>query len=193
MSATNEKYLNKNAGIIEIVKLPEAFTPLLADLSNVEAVKTAVDALTLVRISSIVDLLVEEDYSEQIKIETDDNGVIYTSANPGVKIGWKYYEISDPAVLTEMVNKIKVAVVGWEYVGNTLENTEIPALIVRLTSTDPVTAKIKQTYCIDATFGGVLVSGFLDVKRAGDLPNSNFEFNGNTGGWIFTFTDNVVA
>jgi len=42
--------------------------------------------LTLTRISSIVDLQVEEDYSDQIKIETDDNGVIYTSANPGVKI-----------------------------------------------------------------------------------------------------------
>jgi len=191
MSATVEKNLNKNAGIIEIVKLPAGFSPLLDDLSNVEAVKTAVDWLTLTRISSIVDLQVEEDYSDQIKIETDDNGVIYTSANPGVKISWKYYEISDPAVLTEMVNKIKVAVTGWEFVGNTLKNTEIPALIIRITSADPITSKIKQVYCIDATFGGALVNWFLDVKRAGDLPNSNFEFNGNTGGWIFTYTNDV--
>jgi len=43
MSATVEKNLNKNAGIIEIVKLPAGFSPLLDDLSNVEAVKTAVD------------------------------------------------------------------------------------------------------------------------------------------------------
>ena len=191
MSATVEKNLNKNAWIIEIVRLPSGFTALQDDLSNIEAVKTAVDALTFTRISSIVDLQVEEDYSEQIKIETDDNGVIYTSSNPGVKISWKYYEISDPEVLTTMVNKIKVAVTGWEFVWNTLKNTEIPALIVRITSTDPVTTKIKQSYCIDATFGGALVNGFLDVKRAGDLPNSNFEFTGNTGGWIFTYRTDV--
>lgn len=116
MSATNEKFLNKNSGIVEIVKIPSGFTPLADNLSNVASVQTAIDALAFIRIASVVDVAVEEDYSDVIKIDTDDNGVIYTSANPKVKIAGKYYEIGDPAVLTEMVGKIKVSATGKEFV-----------------------------------------------------------------------------
>lgn len=191
MAATNEKHLNKSAGRIEIVQLPAGLTALADDLSNMAAVKTAIDALTFVRIASIVDLLVEEDYSDQVAIETDDNGVIYTSASPSVKIGGKYYEIGNPAVLVEMVNKTKVSSAGEEYVGSKIQAGEVPALIVRITS-NLANGNMRQVYCIDASFSGVLAQGFLDVNRAGDLPGSNFEFNGNKGGGIFTYTDDVA-
>ena len=66
-------------------------------------------------------------------------------------------------------------------------------MILRITSTDPVTSKIKQTYIIDASFTGELVTQYLDPKRAGNLANSPFEFTGNSGGGIFTYTDDLVA
>lgn len=193
MSATQEKFLNKNPGIIEVVRVPTSFTPLASDLSNVEAVKTAIDALTFIRMASVIDLQVAENYSDQIKIDVDDNKTIYTSAEPSVKISGAFFETWDPAVKTEIVNKTKVDVTWGQFVGNVLENADIPALILRLTSTDPATSKVKQTYLIDAGFTGELVTQYLDPKRAGNLANSPFEFSGKSGGGIFTYTDDLVA
>lgn len=193
MGATNEKYLSKNAGIIEVIRVPALFTPLEADLSNVRAVKTAIDALTLKRLASVIDLSVSEAYGEQITVDVDDNKRIYTSAEPVVTISGTFYETWDPAIRTEILNKIKVTDLTGEYVGNTIANADIPALILRITSTDPITSKVKQTYVIDASFTGELVTAYLDPKRAGNLANSPFQFTGNSGGWIFTFTDESIV
>lgn len=193
MSATQEKFLNKNAGIIEVVRLPDAFTPLESDLSNVETVKTAIDALTFIRMASVVDLQVAEGYTDQITVDVDDNKRIYTSAEPTVKVSGSFYETWNPAVKTAILNKTKVDATWGQFVGNVIENADIPALILRLTSTDPVTGKVKQTYLIDASFTGELVTQYLDPKRAGNLANSPFEFTGNSGGGIFTYTDDLVA
>ena len=193
MSATNESHLNKNAGIIEVVKVPDGFSPLLSDLSNVVAVKTAIDALTLVRMASVVDLQVAENYADQVTVDVDDNKRIYTSAEPSVVVSGAYYETWNPDVLTEVLPKTKVTDVTGEFVGNVIENSDIPAIIIRITSTDPQTGKIKQTYVIDASFTGEMISQYLDPKRAGNLANSPFEYTGNSGGGIFTFTDEGVA
>lgn len=193
MTATNEKYLSKNAGIIEVVKLPNGFTALEADLSNVVAVKTAIDALTLKRLASVIDLQVSESYADQITVDVDDNKRIYTSAEPVVSVSGTFYETWDPAIKTEILNKTKVTDVTGEFVGNVITNASIPSLILRITSTDPVTSKVKQTYIIDASFTGELVTAYLDPKRAGDLANSPFNFTGHSGWGIFTFTDESVV
>ena len=192
MSATEEKYLNKLPAVLEIVQDPGTLTAILDDFSNVEAVKTEIDALTFFRISSITDLNVEDDFSDVLKVETDDNGVIYTSANEVIKVTGNYYEIWNPDVLSEMLGKLVVDGTGNQAVGSKIGSKEMPKLIVRITSALP-NSKTKQVYVRDSNFIGQVVNGFLDVNRAGDLPNSPFEFEGNKWGDIFTFTDDLPA
>lgn len=192
MGATNEKDLNKNPAIIEIVQDPGTITEILADGSNAEAVKTEIDALTFIRLASITDLAVSDDYSDILKVETDDNGVIYSSANEVVNITGNWYEAGDSDAIAEMTNKYVVATVTpvGEIVGSKIGATEMPSLIIRITS-DLGNSKVKQVYLKDSNFTGQLINGFVDVNRAGDLPNSPFEFASNKWGDIFTFTDDV--
>ena len=192
MSATEEKYLNKLPGIIEIVQDPGTLTAILDDFSNVEAVQTEIDLLTFLRLSSITDLNVNDDFSDVLKVETDDNGIIYSSVNEQVTVTGNYYEIGDPDVLAEMLGKNVIDVTGVQHVGSKIGSKGMPSLIVRITSALPG-GKTKQVYVRDATFIGQVVNGFLDANRAGDLPNSPFEFSGNKGGDIFTFTDDLPA
>jgi len=192
MSATEEKYLNKYPGIIEIALDPGTLTAILPDFSNVEAVKTEIDALTFARLSSVIDLLTNENYSDVLKVETDDNGIIYTSTLPVVKISGTYYEIGDPDVLELMFNKLVVDGIDNQVIGSKIENTELPKLIARITSALP-NSKVKQVYLRDCNSIGESITWFLDPKRAGDLPNSTFEFEGNKSGDIFTYTDDLPA
>ena len=192
MSATQEKYLNKYPAVIEIIQDPGTITALTDNLSNAETVMGEIDALTLVRIASVIDLQSSEDYSDKLKIETDDNGVIYTSTSPVVKISGTYYEIGNPNVLSEMLGKYVINGTGNQIVGSKIGATEMPKLICRITSTLPG-AKVKKVYLLDANFVGQIINGFLDPNRAGDLPNSTFEFEGNKGGAIFTYTDDLPA
>jgi len=192
MSATEEKYLNKLPGIIEIVKDPGTLTTIAEDFANAEAVKTEIDALTFFRLASVTDLQVEDDYSDILKVETDDNGIIYSSANEVVKVTGNYYEIGDPAPIAEMTGKQIVNGIDNQIVGSKIGSKEMPKLIVRITSA-LAGGKTKQVYVRDTNFVGQLINGFLDVNRAGDLPNSPFEFEGNKGGDIFTYTDDLPA
>lgn len=192
MSATQEKYLNKYPAVIEIVKDPGTLPALADNLSNAEAVRTAINALSLHRLASVIDLQSSEDYSDKLKVETDDNGVIYTSVSPVIKISGTYYEIGNPSVLAEMLNKYVVNGTGNQIVGNKIGSQEMPKLICRITSTLPG-SKVKQVYLLDANFVGQIVNSFLDPNRAGDLPNSPFEFEGNKWGAIFTYTDDLPA
>ena len=77
------------------------------------------------------------------------------------------------------------------YVGTTISSKEIPSLVVRVTSTDPATGKVKITYLIDSGFDGELVSAFVDVARAGNLEASPFSFKGNRLGTILSYTDDL--
>lgn len=192
MTATQEKYLNKYPAKIEIVKDPGTLTALADDLSNAETVKGEIDALTLFRLASVVDLQSSEDYSDKLKIETDDNGIIYTSTSPVVKISGTYYEIGNPDALKEMLGKKVINGTGNQIVGNKIGSQEMPKLICRITADLPG-SKVKQVYLMDANFVGEIINGFLDPNRAGDLPNSSFEFEGNKGGAVFTFTDDLPA
>lgn len=78
-----------------------------------------------------------------------------------------------------------------EYAGNVVDVVDMPRLAVRITSTDEVSGKVKIAYLVDCNFAGEMVLGFLDVVRAGDLPNSSFEFTSNRLGDFFIYTDEV--
>jgi len=192
MTAINKAHVNKNSAIVEIATRPDAFTDCQADLSNVAAVKTAIDALTFERMASVTDVQTSENYSNIIKVDADDTGTIFTSADPEVKLTGNWYEIFNPDLLAVLVNKVKVTDGTDIYSGNKIDSLELPKLIARVTSTDPNTNKVKITYLTDSNFTGEIITAFLDANRAGALPNSPFEFTGNRQGTIFHYTDETV-
>ena len=56
-----------------------------------------------------------------------------------------------------------------QYIGGVIKNVVIPQLVIRVTSTDATTSKVKVTYLANAGFDGELVQAFADVARAGNL------------------------
>lgn len=192
MTAVNPAHVNKNSAVVEIAARPAAFTECTANLSNVVAVKTAIDALTFERMASVTDVQTSESYSNIVKVDADDTGTIFTSADPEVKLTGNWYEIFNPDLLAMLVTKYKVTDSSNTYIGNKIDSLELPKLIVKITSTDPVTSKVKITYVTDSNFTGEIVTAFLDANRAGALPQSAFEFTGNRQGTIFHYTDETV-
>lgn len=192
MTAINPAHINKNAAIVEIAARPGTFTDVANDLSNVAAVKTAIDALTFERLASVIDVQTAENYSNIVKVEADDTGTILTNADPEVKLTGSWYEVFNPDLLAIMVNKVKVTDLTDTYIGNVIDSLDLPKLIARVTSTDPSTGKVKITYLTDTNFTGEIITAFLDANRAGNLPNSAFEFTGNRKGAIFHYTDETV-
>lgn len=78
-----------------------------------------------------------------------------------------------------------------QYMGGTIQNTVIPQLVIRVTSTDPETSKVKIVYLINSGFDGELVNEFSDIARAGTIGASPFTFTGNRLGQILAFTDDL--
>jgi hypothetical protein len=134
MTATQEKYLNTKSAIIEVVRDPGTLTAILDDFSNAEAVKTEIDALTFKRLSSVTDLSTVNDFSDQLKIEADDNAIIYNSTQNVVTVTGNYYEIGNPDVLEEMLGEKIVNGTGNQIVGDKIGTKSMPRLIVRITS-----------------------------------------------------------
>ncbi len=279
MSATNTHALGVNPGIVEVAPYVSTLPVLLNDNSNAVAVKSALDALTYVRIASVTDVKLMENYGEKgVEIITDDNGTIYKSVAPSVTIKGNWYEAGDVDAVKALVGKTVLNVAaspvtvtgeakgtGWtigtpiklnykdgdntivqsivvkvngvtkalgtdyttfvgdgttgllgytyivgitaqtlavtvdysynpnasKYTGSTIQNTQLPNLVVRITSTDAVTSKVKTQYLVNSNFDGEIVSAFLDVARAGEIAVSPFSFSGNRKGQVLQFTDDV--
>lgn len=279
MSATNSKALLVNPGILEVANWTAAIPVLLADGSNAAAVKSALDALSYVKLASITDLKVSENFGDkQVEIITDDNGTIYKSAVPKISVKGNWYEVGEISVVNKLTGKATLAIAGsatpitaeahgtgWtvgtpiklnnkdgdnsvvqsivvkcggvtkalntdyavfvgdgnngtlgytyitpitaqataitvdysynpnvsQYIGTTIKNTVIPQLVVRVTSTDASTSKVKVTYLINAGFDGELVQEFVDIARAGNIGASPFSFEGNRMGQVLSFTDDL--
>ena len=87
MSATNSHALSVNPWILEVAVWTSSIPTLASDASNSVAVKASLDALSFVRLASITDLKVSENYGNKpVEIITDDNGTIYKSAVPAITI-----------------------------------------------------------------------------------------------------------
>lgn len=286
MSAVNPKALIKNAGILEVANYSAAIPVLASDLSNAVAVKSALDALTYVRLASITDLKVSENYGDNVtEVIADDTGTVFKSSVPNVTVNGNWFEVGELSVIEKITGKSSLAVAASpvavtteiilaassgavakgavyvlrnkngantivssitvdvdgvalvantdytakvdtdgsvtgeigntyitflaatttnkqvdvdytytpnasEYVGGTIENVEIPQLVVRITSTDSA-GKVRVTYLVNAGFDGELVQEFVDAARAGNIGSSPFSFTGNRQGQILSYTDNV--
>lgn len=287
MSAENQKALSVNPGVLEVATNPGTITALLADGSNAATVRAECDALTFLRVASVIDLQISQNFGDNIiEIVADDTGTIFKASLPSVVISANWYEIGETDVVTmitgaasldvaatpvavtteiilaassgsvakgavyvlahknaagTVVTSVTVDVAGTPlvantdytikvdstgavtgtagesyitflaattnnaqvdvdytytpaastYTGFTIKSMELESLVVRITSTDPTTSKVKVDYLIDCGFEGELVEAFVDINRAGDLPNSPLSFTGNKNGTVLRFTDDL--
>ena len=76
-----------------------------------------------------------------------------------------------------------------QYTGLTVQNTKLPALVVRVTSLDESTGKTQVHYLINSSFNGEIVRKFVDVARAGEIGNSPFVFTANRKGQVLSYAE----
>ena len=111
MSATNSKALLVNPGILEVATWVNTIPALASDLSNASTVKSALDALSYVRLASITDLQVSENYGNNpVEVITDDNGTIYLSTVPEVTMTGNWYEVGELSVVNKITGKATLSV-----------------------------------------------------------------------------------
>lgn len=185
MTATNQKALSILAWQVYIADWA-SITALDDSLSNVATVISELDALSYERMASVTDVQFAVNTSDnQIKIETDDNWVIYQAYTPNARISWNWYEIGEMDVLEKVLGINSVDVSGttdYTAYGSNLQVKELPKVVVKIVWNNDANGKNKTIYLYDAWLNGDLIQGFVDVVRAWDVPNSPFEFMGNRWG-----------
>jgi len=185
MTATNQKALSVLAWQVYIADWA-SITALDDSLSNVATVISELDALSYERMASVTDVQFAVNTSDnQIKIETDDNWVIYQAYTPNAKISWNRYEIGEMDVLEKVLGINSVDVSGttdYTAYGSNLAVKELPKLVVKIVWNNDANGKNKTIYLYDAWLNSDMIQGFVDVVRAWDVPNSPFEFMGNRWG-----------
>ncbi len=185
MTATNQKALSVLAWQVYVANWA-TITALDDSLSNVATVISELDALSYERMASVTDVQFAVNTSDnQIKIETDDNWVIYQAYTPNAKISWNRYEIGEMDVLEKVLGISSVDVSGttdYTAYGSNLQVKELPKVVVKIVWNNDANGKNKTIYLYDAWLNSDMIQGFVDVVRAWDVPNSPFEFMGNRWG-----------
>lgn len=195
MAATNKTHLGTTAAKVYVAKATDAIPDLANDLSNYAAVATAIDALSLQRMASVTDIDFISSTSEQVKTETDDNGVIFSAYTPQSKVTGNWFEPNNPDALAELlgIKVVDVAAAGAEKAkkvfGENLTSKELPSLVVKLEGMADADGKKKTFYIVDAGLSGDLIFSFIDVVRNSGLKSSAFELIANKGGAWFCIQD----
>jgi hypothetical protein len=103
MSASNENALSILAGLVYVAEWA-AITALEDDLSNASAVSLELAALSYERLASVTDVQFSVNTSDKtMKVETDDNGTIYSAYEPTAKISGNWYETGEVNVLATIL------------------------------------------------------------------------------------------
>lgn len=189
MSATNERALSILAGDVYIAQWA-AITALDDSLSNAVTVKSQLDALSYARLASVTDVAFAVNTSEnQIKVETDDNGVIYQAYTPQAKISGNWFETGEVIDLQYLLGLNVLDVAGSpakKIYGQNLTTKELPKLVIKIIGKSDTDWLENTIYLYDAGLSGDIIQSFVDVVRAGDIQSSPFEFLGNKGGMRLT-------
>ncbi len=182
MAATNENALQITAGEVYVASY-SSITALEDDLSNATTVQTELDALSYTRMASVIDTQISVNTGENLlKVETDDNGTIYTAYQPAVSISGSRYEVWDFDALEKIIWVSPVVDGDSKLLGLNIKSKTLPKLVVKIVGKNDASGDNNVHYLHDCGFEGELVFGFVDLVRAGDLPNSPFEFVGNRWG-----------
>jgi len=185
MAATNENALQITAGEVYIASY-SSITALEDDLSNATSVQTDLDALSYTRMASVIDTQIAVNTGENLlKVESDDNGTIYTAYQPWVTISGSRYEVGEMDVLEKIIGVAPVVDGDSKLLGLNIKSKTLPKLVVKIVGKTDASGNNNVHYLHDCGFEGDLVFGFVDLVRAGDLPNSPFEFVWNRWGtWL---------
>jgi len=186
MSATNENALSVLACEIYAADWV-SITALDDTLSNAVTVIWELAALSYTRIASITDVEFAVNTSEnQIKVETDDNWVIYQAYTPQSKISWNRYETGDVNAVKTLL-WLEVLDVAWSptsrIYGQNLTTKELPKLVVKIVGKNDANLLNNTIYLYDAGLSWDIIQSFVDVVRAWDIKPSPFEFMGNKWGF----------
>ena len=188
MPSVNEDALSILAWLVYVAEW-SAITALLDDLSNASIVAWELDALSYERLASVTDVKFSINTSDkQTKVETDDNGTIYSAYEPTAKISGNWYETGEVNVLKTILG-LNVLDVAWtpneRIYWQNINSKELPKIVIRIVGKDDADWLNNTIYLYDAWLSGDVIQSFLDVVRAGDIPASPFEFIGNRGGvWL---------
>lgn len=113
MAATNSKALSVNPGIVEVALWNSSLSTPASDLSNASTLKSEYDALSYERLASVIDVQLSENFGDNVlQVETDDNGIIYSSTVPTVSISWSWYEVLEPDTINIITGQNSVSVAG---------------------------------------------------------------------------------
>lgn len=186
MSASNENALSILAGLVYVAEWA-AITALEDDLSNASAVSLELAALSYERLASVTDVQFSVNTSDKtMKVETDDNGTIYSAYEPTAKISGNWYETGEVNVLATIL-WLSVLDVAWtpgaRVYGQNITSKELPKIVIKIVGQDDSSGYNNTIYLYDAGLSWDVIQSFLDVVRAGDIPASPFEFIGNRW-WI---------
>lgn len=184
MSAKNENALSILAGLVYVAPR-SAVTALLDDMSNSSIVAWELDALSYERLASVTDVQFSMNTSDKVtKVETDDNGTIYSAYEPTIKISWNWYETGEVNTLKTILG-LNVLDIAWNpdqrIYGLNISSKELPKIVVKIVGRDDANGKNNTIYLYDAGLSGDVIQSFVDVVRAGDIPASPFEFLWNRG------------
>jgi len=187
MTSVNENALSILAGLVYVAPRTSV-TALLDDMSNSSIVAWELDALSYERLASVTDVQFSMNTSDKVtKVETDDNGTIYSAYEPTIKIAWNWYETGEVNVLKTILGINVLDVTGTpdqRIYGLNISSKELPKIVVKIIGKDDANGKNNTIYLYDAGLSGDIVQSFVDVVRAGDIPASPFEFLGNRG-WFW--------
>jgi len=121
MAATNSKALSVKPWQLYVALLDETVPKLESDWSNAVEHRAALEALNYIRISSITDASVSDNLAANIvKVETDDNGLIYASTEPDATLTGNFFEI-EPDVLDKILPTSKISV-AWTLVSGATQD-----------------------------------------------------------------------
>lgn len=188
MSAVNTKALQDQIWEIYVIAKTDLSAAFKDDLTNAEALRAELDAMTFTRLASVTDLQMSVNLSDNlVEVEADDTWTLKKFTRPAVTISWNWYEVWDIDTLKVILWINSLAVV-WtpnsvDY-GFNLATRTIPELIIKIVTTADTDWDVNTTYLYNAWLSGELVFAFLDVVRAWDLPASAFEFTWNKGGFV---------
>lgn len=197
MSAITEGALQDQIWELYVIAKTDLSASFLNNMTNAEALRAELDALTFTRMASVTDLNMAVNLTDNlVEVEADDTGTLKKFTRPQVTISWNWFEVWDVDALSILLGITSLAVAGSptsvDYGWNNTTRT-IPELIVKIVTVADSNGDVDTVYLYNAWLSGELVFSFLDVVRAGDLPASAFELVWNKWGFVLINSQRLGA
>ena len=184
MSATNQTALSILACKVYIAPWA-SITALQDSLSNASTIIAQLDALSYSQLASVTDVEFAINTADKaMKIETDDNGIIYQAYTPMVKVTWNWFETGDVNSISALIwANVQTSGTGRIY-GQNITAKSLPHLVVKIVWVADSAWLSNTIYLYDAWMSWDIIQSYVDVVRAGNIKPSPFTFEWNKW-WIW--------